>query len=107
MPCGRPSLIRHEQPAAGARRMAQTAAHLVDHVIPHVPVLAMLHWLGVKPSYSWPHVSDDNAYAESLFPVRLHCAVLFWRLAERDDQGFLNSSRKPAALRRLKPFQKV
>jgi len=30
-------------------------------------VLAMLHWLGVKPSYSRPRVSDDNAYAEALF----------------------------------------
>lgn len=30
-------------------------------------VLAMLHWLGVKPSYSRPRVSDDNSYAESLF----------------------------------------
>jgi putative transposase len=30
-------------------------------------VLAMLHWLGVKPSYSRPRVSDDNAYVESLF----------------------------------------
>jgi transposase InsO family protein len=30
-------------------------------------VLAMLHWLGVEPSYSRPRVSDDNAYAESLF----------------------------------------
>jgi hypothetical protein len=30
-------------------------------------VLALLHWLGVKPSYSRPRVSDDNAYAESLF----------------------------------------
>jgi hypothetical protein len=29
-------------------------------------VLAMLNWLGVKPSYSRPWVSDDNAYAESL-----------------------------------------
>ena len=27
----------------------------------------MIHWLGVKPSYSRPQVSDDNAYAESLF----------------------------------------
>jgi len=27
----------------------------------------MLHHLGVKPSYSRPRVSDDNAYAESLF----------------------------------------
>jgi len=25
-------------PACGARRMAETAAHLVDHVIPHVPI---------------------------------------------------------------------
>ena len=30
-------------------------------------VLAMLHHLSVKPSYSRPRVSDDNAYAESLF----------------------------------------
>jgi transposase InsO family protein len=27
-------------------------------------VLGMLYWLGVKPSYSRPRVSDDNAYAE-------------------------------------------
>ena len=31
------------------------------------PVLAMLQWLVVKPSYSRPRVGDDNAYAESLF----------------------------------------
>jgi putative transposase len=30
-------------------------------------VLGMLHWLGIKPSYSRPRVSDDNAYAEALF----------------------------------------
>jgi transposase InsO family protein len=30
-------------------------------------VLAMLHWLGIKPSYSRQRVLDDNAYAESLF----------------------------------------
>jgi len=30
-------------------------------------VLAMLNWLGIDPSYSRPRVSDDNAYAESLF----------------------------------------
>jgi putative transposase len=27
----------------------------------------MLHWLGIKPSYSRPRVSDDNAFAEALF----------------------------------------
>lgn len=30
-------------------------------------VLSMLHWLGIKPSYSRPRVSDDNAFVESLF----------------------------------------
>ena len=30
-------------------------------------VLAMLYWLGIKPSYSRPRVSDDNAFVESLF----------------------------------------
>lgn len=30
-------------------------------------VLAMMHWLGIKPSYSRPRVSDDNAFAEALF----------------------------------------
>ncbi len=30
-------------------------------------VLAMLCWLGIKPSYSRPRVSDDNAFVESLF----------------------------------------
>ena len=30
-------------------------------------VLTMLQWLGVKPSYSRPRVSDDNAFSESLF----------------------------------------
>jgi len=30
-------------------------------------VLALLHWLGIQPSYSLPRVSDDNAYVEALF----------------------------------------
>ena len=30
-------------------------------------VLAMLHWLGIKPSYSRPRVSDDNAFIEAPF----------------------------------------
>lgn len=30
-------------------------------------VVAMLHWLGIEPSYSRPRVSDDNAYAEAFF----------------------------------------
>ena len=30
-------------------------------------VISIFNWLGVKPSYSRPRVSDDNAYAGSLF----------------------------------------
>jgi putative transposase len=30
-------------------------------------VLAMLYWLRIKPSYSRPRVSDDNAFVETLF----------------------------------------
>jgi len=34
-------------PSCGARRMAQTAAHLLDHVIPHVPVRQWVHSLPI------------------------------------------------------------
>ena len=56
--------------------LAEGIAALADKPVLHgdngstlkaTTVLAMLHWLGVKPSYSRPRVSDDNAYAESLF----------------------------------------
>ena len=33
-------------------------------------VLAMLHWLGIEPSYSRPRVSDDNSFAEALSAPR-------------------------------------
>ena len=32
-------------------------------------VLAMLHWLGIMPSYSRPRVSDDNAFVEAFVPA--------------------------------------
>jgi putative transposase len=56
--------------------LAEGIAALADKPVLHgdngstlkaTTVLAMLEWLGVKPSYSRPRVSDDNAYAESLF----------------------------------------
>lgn len=55
-------------------------------------VLAMLHWLGIKPSYSRPRVSDDNAYAESLFRTAKY-------RPEFPEQGFadLNTARAWAA----------
>ena len=55
-------------------------------------VLAMLHWLGVKPSYSRPRVSDDNAYVESLFRTAKY-------RPEFPDKGFttLDEARRWAA----------
>jgi transposase InsO family protein len=56
--------------------LAEGIAALTDKPVLHgdngstlkaTTVLAMLNWLGVKPSYSRPRVSDDNAYVESLF----------------------------------------
>ena len=60
----------------GARRSAEGMPRCADKPVLHgdngatlkaTTVLAMLHWLGIKPSYSRPRVSDDNAYAEALF----------------------------------------
>jgi hypothetical protein len=35
-------------------------------------MLSALHWLGVIPSFSRPHVSDDNTYSEVLFRTLKH-----------------------------------
>lgn len=35
-------------------------------------MIATLQWLGVIPSFSRPHVSDDNPYSESLFRTLKH-----------------------------------
>jgi len=56
--------------------LAEGIAALADKPVLHgdngatlkaTTVLAMLNWLGVQPSYFRPRVSNDNAYAESLF----------------------------------------
>ncbi|MEX3605626.1 MAG: DDE-type integrase/transposase/recombinase [Burkholderia sp.] len=60
------------QRAALAERIAADEQRPVLHgdngsTLEATTVLAMLHWLGVKLSYSRPRVSDDNAFVESLF----------------------------------------
>jgi len=43
-------------PSCGARRMSQTAAHLLDHVIPRVPVRQWVLSLPIPLRLaSWPH----------------------------------------------------
>lgn len=38
-------------------------------------MMATLQWLGVIPSFSRPHVSDDNPYSEALFRTLKHTPV--------------------------------
>jgi transposase InsO family protein len=62
-------LVRRTALAEGIHRAAHKPVLHGDNgaTLKATTVLAMLHWLGIKPSYSRPRVSDDNAYAESLF----------------------------------------
>ncbi len=66
----------HAAPLARRTALAEGIHGLHDKPVFHgdngatlkaTTVLAMLHWRGVKPSYSRPRVSDDNAFVESLF----------------------------------------
>ena len=61
-------LVRRTALAEGIAAMATKPVLHGDNgsTLKATTVLAMLNWLGVKPSYSRPRVSDDNAYAESL-----------------------------------------
>jgi len=64
--------VRVVKRAALAERIAGNANKPVLHgdngaTLKATTVLAMLNWLGIKPSYSRPRVSDDNADAEALF----------------------------------------
>jgi transposase InsO family protein len=38
-------------------------------------MLATLRWLGIAPSFSRPHVSDDNPYSEALFRTMKHAGA--------------------------------
>jgi len=38
-------------------------------------MISTLQWLGVVPSFSRPHVSDDNAYSEALFRTLKHTSA--------------------------------
>ena len=42
-------------PSCGARHMAQTAAHLVNQVIPHVPVRQWVCHCPSRCACCWPH----------------------------------------------------
>lgn len=62
-------LLKRTALAEGVHAMAEKPVLHGDNgsTLKATTVLAMLNWLGVKPSYSRPRVSDDNAFVESLF----------------------------------------
>ncbi len=62
-------LVRRTALAEGVHAMSARPVLHGDNgaTLKATTVLAMLHWLGIKPSYSRPRVSDDNAFAEALF----------------------------------------
>ena len=78
-------------------------------------VLAMLHWLGVKPSYSRPRVSDDNAFVESLFktakyrpefPSRGFASLEDARNWGRDFAHWYNFEHRHGGIRYVTPAQR-
>jgi transposase InsO family protein len=78
-------------------------------------VLAMLNWLGVKPSYSRPRVSDDNAYAESLFrtakyrpefPVKGFTNLDAARIWAADFVHWYNVDHRHSGIRYVSPAQR-
>ena len=78
-------------------------------------VLAMLHWLGVKPSYSRPRVSDDNAFVESLFktakyrpkfPARGFANLEDARAWGRDFVRWYNFEHRHSGIRYVTPAQR-
>jgi transposase InsO family protein len=78
-------------------------------------VLAMLHWLGIKPSYSRPRVSDDNAFAEALFrtakyrpefPVAGFADLAAARRWASDFVRWYNDEHRHSAIRYVTPGQR-
>ena len=75
----------------------------------------MLYWLGVKPSYSRPRVSNDNAYSEALFrtakyrpefPARGFATIDDARLWTSEFVRWYNTEHRHSGLRYVTPEQR-
>jgi hypothetical protein len=83
-------------PSCGARRMSQTAAHLVDQVIPHVPVLRVVQRVVMPHLLDGAGLRADEGQGGAVtliqrfgsaanLNIHLHCLVLdgvYWRGAD-------------------------
>jgi putative transposase len=78
-------------------------------------MVSTLQWLGVVPSFSRPHVSDDNPYSESLFRTLKHTPA-YPRLPFADAQaarrwverfvGWYNGEHRHSAIRFVTPDER-
>jgi len=78
-------------------------------------MLATLQWLGIVPSFSRPHVCNDNPYSEALFRTLKHTPV-YPRLPFADLEaarrwvtrfvGWYNSEHRHSALRYVTPDER-
>ena len=78
-------------------------------------MVSTLQWLGVVPSFSRPHVSDDNPYSESLFRTLKHTPA-YPRLPFADGQaarrwverfvGWYNGEHRHSAIRFVTPDER-
>jgi putative transposase len=110
-------LVRRTALAEGIATMATKPVLHGDNgaTLKATTVLAMLNWLGVKPSYSRPRVSDDNAYAESLFrtakyrpefPVKGFADLDQARIWAADFAHWYNFDHRHSGIRYVSPAQR-
>jgi len=77
-------------------------------------MLATLQWLGIVPSFSRPHVSDDNPYSEALFRTLKHAPVYPARFVSVDAAcrwvadfvGWYNAQHRHSAIRFVTPNER-
>jgi putative transposase len=78
-------------------------------------MVATLQWLGIVPSFSRPHVSDDNPYSEALFRTLKHTPAYPRRLFAGADAarrwvagfvGWYNGTHRHSAIRYVTPDQR-
>jgi transposase InsO family protein len=110
-------LLRRTALAEGVHALAQKPVLHGDNgsTLKATTVLAMLHWLGIKPSYSRPRVSDDNAFVEALFrtakyrpqfPSNGFANLAAARTWAHDFVGWYNHDHRHSGIRYVSPAQR-
>jgi len=110
-------LLRRTALAEGVHSLTQKPVLHGDNgsTLKATTVLAMLHWLGIRPSYSRPRVSDDNAFVEALFrtakyrpqfPVNGFANLEAARTWAHDFVGWYNHDHRHSGIRYVSPAQR-